>query len=334
MTLAKRFGPTPRAVVGTVLLAAALVGCGAPAEPVDLAVVGSVTRPQPVGVEGAPPPPSGSQAPVPDCDPRRSLRPGSLPEPNAMPAESAMAEIQARGKLIAGVDQNTYLFGFRNPTNGNLEGFDIDRVHEIAEAIFGDENKVQYKVLTSAQREDALRNGDVDVVVRTFTANCARWQNISFSAIYYEAGQRVAVEKSSDVTGMDGLGGRRVCSAKGSTSLRNLAEHPAKPIPVAVDNWSDCLVMLQQRQVDAMTTDDNILAGMVAQDPNLKVVGPRLSEEPYGIGIRKERADLVRFVNAVLRKSIEDGSWQRSYDRWLADLGDPVGPPAQQYQNE
>jgi polar amino acid transport system substrate-binding protein len=300
-------------------------GCGSPGTPPDLVPITSVPRPQPQGAGESAENATG-QGPSADCgDPTASLRPNGL----GVPGNSTMGEIARRGRLIAGVDQNTYLFGFRNPSTGALEGFDIDMVREVAEAILGDPNKVQYKVITSAEREKVLQNGDVDIVVRTYTINCDRLREVNFSAAYYLAQQRLVVEKNSSVTTVDELGGKRVCAAAGSTSLRRIAEHDANPVPMSVENWSDCLVMLQQGQVAAVSTDDTILAGMLAQDPNLKMVGPKLAEEPYGIGIPQGKDDLVRFVNAVLSKAMSDGSWQASYGRWLGRTGQPAAAPPQ-----
>ncbi|MFC5285831.1 glutamate ABC transporter substrate-binding protein [Actinokineospora guangxiensis] len=309
-----------------------LAGCSAAGEPINLATVTSADRPQPVGVEVNPPPTSGTAQPT-DCDPTSSLRPDGLPAAGQMPDGSTMREIQQRGRLIAGVDQNTYLFGFRDPTSNALEGFDIDRAREIAAAIFGDPKKVQFRVLTSAQRVPALESGEVDVVVRTMTATCERWEQINFSAIYYVAAQRLVVDRASEITSIDQLGGERVCAAKGSTSLNRLRELPSPPELVAVDNWTDCLVLMQQGQVEGVSTDDTILAGMVAQDPNLKMVGDPIGQEPYGIGIPKQNEDMVKFVNAVLEKSISSGGWTTSWQKWLAQAGGRATPPTLRYRD-
>jgi polar amino acid transport system substrate-binding protein len=319
-----------RASLVFVVLLLAVTACAGGGRPVDLANVTSVDRPRPVGAEENPTASSTSAAPAPNCDPTASYRPDeSLPPAGQMPAGSTMKAIQDAGQLIAGVDQNTFLFGFRNPTTNTLEGFDIDRVREIAKAIFGDPNKVQFKVVTSAGRIKALTDGDVHIVVRTMTATCERWQQINFSAIYYTAGQRILVDRSSKIANLDQLGGQKVCAADGSTSIKTIADHPAKLIPVQVDNWSDCLIMLQQGQVAAVSTDDTILSGMAAQDPNVKMAGPRFTQEPYGIGIPKDQIDLVKFVNGVLAQSIADGSWARSYDTWLGRTGEPRPTPPQ-----
>lgn len=312
-----------RCVVALVAALCFVVGCGSTGTPVEPAPVGSVQPPVPANVggadeNGAPP---GSDT----CNARASLPPTSGLD---APPGSTMDEIRKRGKLIVGVDQTTYLFGFRNPTSGKLEGFDIDMARQVAKALFGNEDAIQFKAITSAQRVPALQNHQVDIVVRTMTVNCERRKDINFSSVYYMAGQRVLVGVNSGANGLGDLGGRKVCATKTSTSLARIARAGSNPVPVSVDNWSDCLVMLQQGQVDAVSTDDTILAGMAAQDPTTKIVGGRFSEEPYGIGVPKGDEDMVRYVNAVLDQ-VRGGQWQASYDRWLAQrLGGASAPPA------
>lgn len=300
----------------------------APPVPTDLGAL-----PEPPGVETVPAAPHVPQPP-PSCDASASLRPmGALPPPGQMPTGSTMARILDRGRLIAGVDQNTYLFGFRNSTTGTIEGFDIDMVHEVAQAIFGDPSRIQFKVITSAERIPALQRGDVDIVAHTMTATCERWRSVDFSSIYYLAGQRVLVNRGSPVRSMADLGGSKVCADGGTTSIDNIAAAPSHPVPVVVQNWTDCLVLLQQRQVDAISTDDSVLAGIAVQDPNTQLVGPRFTDEPYGLAVAKQNTDFVRFVNAVLAKMRTDGSWTASYQRWLAPLGPAPLPPQPHYQS-
>jgi polar amino acid transport system substrate-binding protein len=308
----------------------ALTACGSTDHPVDLAMVTTAEKPQPEMVQPAESP--KANGPGQSCgDPTASLRPTNG---LAVSGGSTMAKIKDRGRLIAGVDQNTYLFGFRNPATNNLEGFDIDMVRQVAKALLGDENKVQYKVITSQDRENVLVNGDVDLVVRTFTVNCDRKQRINFSTVYYSTGQRVLVDKSSTAKGLSDLGGKKVCATSGSTSIAAIANTATKPQGIQVRNWSDCLVLLQQGQVAAVSTDEPILFGMAAQDPNLKIVGDKLTDEPYGIGIPKNNTDMVRYVNAVLDKIRGDGTWQASYDRWVGSrTGVSATPPNPQYQD-
>ncbi|ASR38525.1 ABC transporter substrate-binding protein [Prauserella marina] len=312
----------------TVLLAAtaALVaGCGSPGAPVDPAPVESVQRPMPPNaaeehdVDGGGSTNDG-------CNPAASLGPSGN-----VPSGSTMDEIRQRGYLIVGVDQNTFLFGFRNPTTGKLEGFDIDIAKQVAKELLGDPEAVQFKAISSAQRIPTLTEGQVDIVVRTFSITCERLEDINFSTVYYVAGQRVLVNKDSDVEGVGDLGGKRVCASKTSTSLPNVVQAAPEALPISVDDWSDCLVMLQQGQVEAVSTDDTILAGMAEQDPTTKIVGDRFTDELYGIGIPKENTDMVRYVNYVLDK-VRGGPWQDSYRTWLLDRLGSASPPRPEYQ--
>jgi polar amino acid transport system substrate-binding protein len=230
--------------------------------------------------------------------------------------------------LVAGVDQNTYLFGYRNPANNQLEGFDIDMVHQIAKAITGDADAVDFKAITSAQRIPFILSNQVDIVVRTMTVTCQRKTQVDFSTVYYDAGQRVLVPTNSPITGSQDLGGKRVCGTTGSTSIDNVrdtsitkAASPAIPYPVA--DWSDCLVALQQGKADAVSTDDSILLGLVAQDPNTTIVGPSFSDQPYGMAINKAHPEFVQFVNAVLERMRADGTWAKIY---ASHLPGPVAP--------
>jgi len=274
------------------------------------------------------------QQPPAACDPRASLRPAApLPVPGQMPADSTMARIAERGRLIAGVDQNTYLFGFRDPDTGRLDGFDIEIVRDIAGAIFDDRERVEFRPVNIVDRIPIVERADVDVVVSTLTISCERRARVEFSGVYLEAGQRVLVNRGTSVTGLDGLGGKRVCAARGSTSLRNILIAPSEPEPVGVPNATDCLVLLQVGEVDAVSTDDTLLAGLAAQDPRTEIVGPRFTEEPYGVAVNREDPDLVRFVNAVLERRVADGTWLASYQRWLTPLGPAPAPPALRYRD-
>lgn len=309
------------------ILLALLVAACAPVPSAAPPIGGaSPVPPRPAdAVELSEPPSSAAVAPA-SCDPTASLRP-----PGPLPFGGPTLDvIRARGRLVAGVDQNTYLMGFRNPSSGELEGFDVDMAREVARAIFGDPGAIQFRVLTSEQRIPALERGEVDIVVRTMTVTCDRWQKVDFSTVYYQAGQRVLVPVHSDATGIESLGGRRVCATKGSSSLANVAAAASGPIPVSVPNWTDCLVMLQQGQVDAISTDDTILAGFAAQDPYTKVVGPQFTAEPYGMAFPKGHEDFVRFTNALLERLRADGTWASIHRRWL---GEPPAPPAAVYRD-
>ena len=265
------------------------------------------------------------QASVTACNPKASsLRPSG---PLQVTPGSFMEKIRARGYLIAGVDQNTYHFGYFNPANGQIEGFDIDMIKAVARYI--GVTKVEYKAISDDQRIPDVENGAVDIVAHTMTILCDRLKYVDFSSVYFDAGQRVLVLKSSAARSLTALAGQKVCATTGSDSLARIIA--ARAIPVRVPYWTDCLVLLQQGDVAAISTDDTILDGLKAQDPWTMLVGSRLSDEPYGLAISKQHPEFVRFVNAVLEQLRTDGQWAASYRHWL---GTPVpAPPQPQYAN-
>jgi polar amino acid transport system substrate-binding protein len=240
--------------------------------------------------------------------------------------------IKRRGYLIAGVDQNSYRWGYRNPATGDFEGFDIDLVHAIAKAILGDASKVQYKTVPTAQRIDAIKSGEVDLIARTMTITCQRLQDVAFSTAYFEAGQQVVVPRSSSAGTVDAaLRGRTVCAAQGSTAQDELKKDSHGATVYLVDNQLDCLVLMQLGRVDATMTDNALGAGQAAQDPTVHLIGEPLTAEPYGVAMNKNGTDLVARVNQVL-EDYRQGPWQSSYQTWLEPyMGPSGGPPAAQY---
>jgi len=260
------------------------------------------------------------------CDPNASsLRPSGPPQ---VTSGSFMAKIRARGYLVAGVDQSTYHFGFLNPLTNQIEGFDIDVIRAVATAIFGhaDSSTIHYKAISDAQRIPDILSGTVDIVAHTMTITCDRLQSVDFSAVYFEAHQKVLVLKNSTATSLASLRGQKVCATSGSDSLTTI--EAVKATPVAVPYWTDCLVLLQQGDVAAISTDDSILDGLAAQDPYTKLIGDKLTNEPYGLAISKQHPEFVRFVNAVLQQYESDGQWKNSYQQWL---GPPSTPPKLEY---
>ncbi|MFH8471741.1 glutamate ABC transporter substrate-binding protein [Streptomyces sp. NPDC018000] len=281
-----------------------------------------------------------------DCtDPEASLPPSSADGPS-------IAKIKARGKLIAGVDQNSFSWGYRNPEADRLEGFDIDLVRAIAENILGDPDAVIYRAIPTNQRIAALENDKVDVVVRTMTINCARLEQVSFSTAYFQAGQQVLAPKDSPITGFDkSLAGKRVCTAEGSTAYEALEkqsfgavfkdEHDGADTDedrLTVPNQLDCLVRLQLGEVDAVVTDNALAAGQAAQDPAVELKGDKpFTTEYYGVAAKRGADDLVARVNQVLvdyRSGGANSPWMLSYRKWLeAGLPGIPAPPAPKYRS-
>ncbi|MER6223308.1 glutamate ABC transporter substrate-binding protein [Streptomyces sp. 900105755] len=246
-------------------------------------------------------------------------------------------------KLIVGVDQNSYRWGYRNPNNSSadLEGFDIDLVHRIAQEILGDPDAVTFKAIPTSQRIPAIQDGRVDMVVRTMTITCERLDDVAFSAPYFKTGQQVLAPKSSSIKGYDAtLANKRVCTAASSTAYDDVTADkgsgrlPSSVKVTVVPNQLDCLVRLQLGEVDAVVTDGALAASQAAQDPTVELKGAAFTTEYYGVAMKKDAKDLVRRVNQILVEYRSDG-WQTSYDKWLsATLGEDSTaskPPAPQY---
>lgn len=229
------------------------------------------------------------------------------------------------------MDQNTLLFAYFNPLTGHLEGLEIDLLHELARAIFGNPNAIQFRAVTTSERTATVQQGTVDVVADAFTITCARRRAVDFSTVYYDAGQKLLVPRNSRATSLADMAGKRVCATSGSTSLQTLVQLQPRAIPFRVSQRTDCLVALQQGQVDAVTSDDSILLGFKAQDPDTKIIGARFADEPYGIAISKSHPDFVRFTNGVIAQLRANGGWHRIVSRWLGGLGPVPAPPRPVY---
>nr|WP_228822408.1 glutamate ABC transporter substrate-binding protein [Nocardia farcinica] len=306
-----------------------MTGCADGPAPVARPPAGTYTEtPLPAGATVLPPESPLPAQPEADCgDPTASLRPtGATTGPT-------LDAIRRRGRLLVGLDTGSNLFSFRDPITGAVVGFDADIAREIARDLLGSPDLIEFRSMGSADREQALQDRTVDLVAKTMTITCERRRKVAFSTVYLRADQRVLAMKDSGIRGLADLAGKRVCVVRGTTSLEHVRrEQPAATV-LTVPSWADCLVVLQQRQVDAVSTDDAILAGLAAQDPYTEVVGESISIEPYGIGIPRDADDLVRFVNRTLERLRSDGTWTRLYRQWLSVLGPAPAPPAATYQD-
>ena len=271
--------------------------------------------------------------PDPECEsngPRKSFE----PQDDTLDSSDDLAAIKEDGKPTVGVAQDTLLFGYLNGASGEIEGFDIEIAKLVAEELFGSPDAIELVPVQNSERLPKLVSGEVELVIRTMTINCQRWAEIDFSTVYYEAGQRILVRSDSGVESIADLpSDAKVCAGTGTTSLANLANFDV--VPVEVTSVPECLVLFQQSGVDAISTDDTILAALAAQDPFAVVVGDFISEEPYGLGISKENKAFTLYVNAVLEKAREgdaDSTWQRLYDEWLADTLGPQTVPSAEYR--
>ncbi len=237
-----------------------------------------------------------------------------------------LRKIQDRGKLIIGVKYDVPLFGYMNPQTSQVEGFDVAIGKEIAKKIFGDEKKVEWKQAVSKDRIPFLQQDVVDLVISTMTVNADRETQIAFSSVYYLAGQSLLVPKGSAIKSIKDLGGKTVCSAKGSTSEANIRKFVPTAQLVLFDSYSECVTAMGGKRADAVSTDDNILLGFASQDKNLALVGGQFTYEPYGIGIKLGNPEMVELVNGVLKSLKTGGGWKTLFKKEIADKSGVTTP--------
>jgi ABC-type amino acid transport substrate-binding protein len=246
-------------------------------------------------------------------------------EAKQFPADTTLGKIQEAGEITIGVKFDVPPFGFKNPQTNEVEGFDVDIGKFIAEDL-GVEPKFIEAI--SDNRIPFLERGTVDLILSTMTINAERDMEIDFSEPYYIAEGRILVPKGSDIKGLEDLGGKGVCTALGSTYEETIRTEAPDADLKLVDTYSECLELLQNEAIDAISTDDVILTGMIIQDDSLEMVGDRLTTEPYGVGIKEGDKQLKRFVDGVLEKVEADGRWEETYQKWVGrHIGRQEQPP-------
>jgi glutamate transport system substrate-binding protein len=244
---------------------------------------------------------------------------------------TTMARLKAAGTVTVGTKFDQPLFGLKN-LEGNPEGFDV----EIAKLIAGEmgiaADKVKFIESVSANREPFIQQGKVDFVVATYTINDKRKEVVDFAGPYYEAGQDIMVAKGNPegIKGPDDLAGKKVCSVTGSTPAENIRTNYPDADLTEFDVYSKCAEALKGGQVQAVTTDNVILLGLISQDEEaFELVGNPFTKEPYGIGLKKGDTEFRNFVNDTLEKIEQDGRWLKAWDATAGKVAtEKPTPPA------
>jgi glutamate transport system substrate-binding protein len=252
----------------------------------------------------------------------------ATPEPEPTFAEgTTMAELAEAGSITIGTKFDQPLFGLVGPS-GVPEGFDVEIGKIIASKLGITEDNIEWVESVSANREPFIQNGEVDIVVATYTINDKRKEVVSFAGPYYMAGQSILVlADNEDIESEDDLVGQPVCSVTGSTPAANLEALGAEVL--LTDTYSNCLGPLRDGTVVAVSTDNVILAGLAAQNEGeFKVVGKPFTEEPYGIGLALEDTEFRNWINDVLEESYEDGSYEAAWEATAGTVLEFVEPPA------
>ncbi|HWC10057.1 MAG TPA: glutamate ABC transporter substrate-binding protein [Acidimicrobiales bacterium] len=251
-------------------------------------------------------------------------------------AGTTMAAIQSKGKLVVGTKFNQLGSGLKNPTTGELEGFDIEIAKLMAVGIFGGtvddvESKIEFKEAVTAVREAVIQSGEVDMVVATYTINDRRKQQVDFAGPYLIDGQDVMVKSDNNaIRTLTDLNGKKVCTGRGSTTPANLEAKNITADLTLFETYPECATALRQDRVEAVVTDRGILLGLVDQsDRQFKLANINVSEEPLGIGLKKGDDAFREFLNDRLEAIFASGQWAAAYERTLGRLGLPTPEPPQ-----
>ena len=233
----------------------------------------------------------------------------------AAPADT-LAEVKKKGVLVAGVKDSLPPFGYIDEKSREIVGYDIDFIHAIAKKLGV---KVELKPVTSASRMPQLQEGNIDIIAATMTKNPERAKQIDFSHTYFFTGQKFITKKGSVHSAKD-LEGKKIGTAKGSTSEQNAKKAIPTATVLSFDDYPQAFLALQQGKVQAVTTDEAILAGILAKAPNkgqFEIPNVQISDEPYGLGMRKGDKNFVDFVNKTIVEMEKSGEAKRIFDKWF-----------------
>ncbi|MFD9432150.1 glutamate ABC transporter substrate-binding protein [Streptomyces sp. NPDC060002] len=232
------------------------------------------------------------------------------------------------GKIKVGIKFDQPGLGLKKP-DGSFAGFDVDVATYVAKQLGYEPDQIEFVETKSADRENALGRGDVKFIAATYSINDERKKKVDFAGPYLLAHQDLLVKSDSKIAKGDDLNGKNLCSVTGSTSAQNVQKSIAPKANLKeVSSYSECIAGLQNGSVDAVTTDDSILAGFASQDQykgKFKLAGLKLSNENYGVGVKKGDTATVDKINKALEQMVSDGAWQKAVD---ANFG-PAG-----YKNE
>ncbi|TDO34258.1 glutamate transport system substrate-binding protein [Kribbella sp. VKM Ac-2527] len=227
-------------------------------------------------------------------------------------------------KITIGIKYDQPGLGLKE--GSNYTGLDVDVAKYVAKEMGYEEGNIEFKESPSAQRETLLGNDQVKMIFATYSITDARKEKVSFAGPYLVAGQDLLVRAdNTDITGPDALNGKKLCSVTGSTSAQKVKDKFAKTVQLQeYDTYSKCVEALGAGAIDAVTTDNTILAGFASQAANqgkFKVVGETFSEERYGVGLKKGDTETCTKVNDALKKMVDSGEWQKAVDKNVGPSG-------------
>lgn len=232
--------------------------------------------------------------------------------------EDLLDTILKRDKLIVGVKYDTKPFGFVSENNSPV-GFDIDLAKMIAKEILGNENKVEFVQVTPATRIMTLNSNKADMIIATMSITNLRNEVVDFSKPYYLAGQALLVDRTSRITSVSELNGKKVIIVFGSTAEKNIRSIAPEAVIIGYKNYVDGYNALKAKKANAMTSDDTILMGFAMSDKSVKLLPRRYSKEPYAIAFRKgdESKRLRDKVDFILDEALKSGKINQIKAKWI-----------------
>ncbi|WP_280342209.1 glutamate ABC transporter substrate-binding protein [Nocardia neocaledoniensis] len=242
--------------------------------------------------------------------------------------EGSVLDHAKEGKLTVGIKFDQPGLGLRN-TDGTYSGLDVEVSKYVAEKLGVKPENIEFKEAPSGQRETLIENGQVDFIVATYSITDSRKQKVDFAGPYYVAGQDLLVRAdNTDITGPDSLAGKKVCSVKGSTPAQNIQKNYPQAQLQTYDTYSLCIEALRGGAIDAVTTDNVILAGYAAQSPGTyKLVNKTFTTENYGIGLKKGDTESRGKINDAIEAMIADGAWKAALEKSFAGTGFAIPQP-------
>ncbi|WP_231330810.1 glutamate ABC transporter substrate-binding protein [Actinomadura graeca] len=251
-------------------------------------------------------------------------------------ADAGETSVTTKDRLVIGVNADQPGVGSR--VGDSYEGFDIDIAREVARRLGVTGGRLSFKPVTSATRESMLRSGKVDLVVASYSVTPERKVQVTFAGPYYVAHQDILARASdTSIKTVHDLGGKRLCRVPGSVSFPRVHDERGVPaLPVTASGYADCLAHLSAGRLDAVSTDDLILAGLAAQAARkggrLKLVNAPFSDEPYGIGVRKGDLDGCEAVNKAITGMYQDGTAAGLLRKWFGPVRLNVTTTVPQYE--
>lgn len=258
------------------------------------------------------------------------LAPGvNAAAPVAYPADSAMGKIQKRGKLIVAVRSDLPLFGYLNPKTNAYEGFDVDLAKEIAQALFGQADRIEFKASSAKTRIPMVKEGVADIALATITITPERALEVDFSHVYFSTGPIVGTLKKAagNYRRLEDFGGKTLAVTTGSVYEKFLKETVPTIRVVLINTHAEILQAMHADRVDGIVSDEINVQSMMRHEPNLVKAVPTFGpQSKYGAAIKKGQPEFVQFVNGVIRDIKANGRWKEIYARNI-DAQVPSPPP-------